>query len=332
MPLRARSGELVGLTHSGNATETTNSAFFDTTYGIRAAASAGSADSTQWFGHDLDEGPYSGDFYYRFTLGIFNGMNSGRTLLEFLDNAEIPVFRLQITGSNIIQGQYWNGTAWTNVGGTYTFDGHNQFRCDLRISDSSFSFATTSNMALEPSEVLSGSAVMTNVTNLASVKSYSTNGSSGGFGSFLSEIIFGDEPTIGHRYSWKPPTADGTDTAGSGTFADVDETTTSDVDFTTLAANGDAETYVHGTMTLPAGTVKAVQIESRVRKVAGGAQNVKARLRVGGVTYDQATNFPNIDSNFKPYIAAWPTNPAGGSWTPTTAGQVSNEFGLLAQT
>lgn len=173
---------------------------------------------------------------------------------------------------------------------------------------------------------------MTSVTNIDEIRTYSTNGVSGISCVNHSEWIWGDEPTIGHRLAWASPTGNGTDTAGSGAFGDVDEAVTTDTDLSTLAASGDAETYTHSAMTLPPGTVKAVVVESRVRNVAGGAQNVKARLRVGGTAYDQASNYGGISTSFSGYRARWGTNPAGGSWTQTTASQTSNEFGLLAQT
>jgi hypothetical protein len=330
--LFGRSMELCGIDHSGVGTETTTSSRFNSAYGIRAAAFANSGVVTDWIGvNKLDGGPYVGDFWHRGFMATV-GVNSGRTLLEYCDDAGVPVFRLQQTATTTLQAQYWDGGAWVDIGATYVLATNTLFKYDLKIvTGASFDFAITSNMGIEPSSVLAGAASMPLVTNIDRIRAY-MNGNSGQMTAH-SEWLWGDEPTVGHRYAWRPPSGDGTHTAGSGTFADVDEAVTSDLDVSTLAANGDAETYVHAAMTLPTvGTAKAVQLEARVRRVVGGAQNVKGRLRVGGVDYDQASNFAGIDSAYAPYVPQWATNPAGGNWTLTTAGQVSNEFGLLAQT
>lgn len=338
MALFGRSCELSGIDHSGFGLESAPNAGFNNAYGIRGATKVNSTITTHWIGisSGLDGGPYAGTFWHRFFFGWPSGGNldNGKILLEYSNNAGTPVFRLQATNGNAIQAQYWNGTAWTNAGATPGLSANSTWKCDLKIicgGSGSFEFYATNNMAVEPVLLLSGSAVMTLVTNLDAIKAYPTSGSTGNIASH-SEWIWGDEPTTGHRIAWAAPTGDGTYVAGSGSYVDVDEAVTNDADLSTLAASGDAETYTHGAMTLPAGTVKAVFAEARVRNVATGAQNVKSRLRVGVVDYDATVNFAGIGTSFKPYAYRWATNPAGGAWTPATAGQISNEFGLLAQT
>lgn len=340
MALFARSLELCGITHSGFAVETTGGNGKDTTYGIRTATYVNSAVATDWLGVvGIDGGPFAGTFYHRGFFSNLNGtaISAGRTLLEYSDNGGTPVFRLQATASDVIQPQYWNaGTAaWVNTGVTFNVPnaGTPVWKYDLKIiCGTSFEFAITNNPAIEP-DVVSSGAVGAAVTNINTIKTYSSMNAATVVQAHHSEWIWGDEPTIGHRYAWKPPSGNGTYTAGSGAFGDVDESPTTDADVSTLAANGDAETYIHAAMGLPAvGTVKAVQIEARVRNTAGGAQNVKARIRVGGVDYDAGVNFASISASFLPYVYRWANNPAGGAWTMTTAGQVSNEFGMLGQT
>lgn len=334
MALYARSMELCGITHSGNAAEDTSNLRYDASYGIRVSAIVNINNAAAWLGVDnIDGGPYAGTFWHRFWFSVSGGANlaAGRTLMEYSDNAGTPVFRLQITGANTIQAQYWSGAAWVAIGLTWSaIVAGGRYKCDLKIvAGASFEFYATNNTAIDPPLVLSGAASMAAVTNIYRIRHYSCAASPAS----TAEWIWGDESTVGQRYAWTPPTGDGTYTAGSGTFADVDEAVTSDADVSTLAANGDAETYTHSAMTLPAtGTVKAVQIEARVRNTAGGAQNVKARLRVGGANYDDAANFAGIGGTFGPYVKRWATNPAGGAWTLATASQTGNEFGAVGQT
>lgn len=337
MPLFGRSLELCGITHNGFAVETTTATGRDGTYGIRSSTRLNSLIATHWFGvENLDGGPYAGTFYHR---GFFSGANgtpilSGRTLFEYSNNAGTPVFRIQATANDVVQPQYWNGSAWVNTGVTILTPnaGPSLWKYDLKIvCGTSFDFAMTNNPAVEPTSISSG-AVGALVTNINTIKSYSTTNVAGSLNAAHSEWLWGGEPTVSHRYAWKPPSGDGTDTAGTGTFAEVNETPTNDGNLSTLAANGDAETYIHAAMGLPTfGTVKAVQIEARVRNTATGAQNAKARLRIGGVAYNASVNYAGMSTAFSPYVYRWAANPAGPNWTLTTAGQVSNEFGLLAQ-
>lgn len=336
MSLYARSLELTGITHSGFGLEVNNG--YDNSYGIRGGCKVNSGTATNWIGiaTGLDGGPYSGTFWHRgFCAGI-NGSPaaSGRTFLEYSASGT-PVFRLQFTANDTLQPQYWDGSAWTNIGTTVSIPstGSPKWKYDLKIvCGASFEFYITNNMSVEPTLQSSGSASMTLVTGIDGIKAYSTNGSAGGCMPH-SEWIWGDEATTGIRYAWAPPTGDGTYTAGSGAFGDVDEAITDDADLSTLTNNGDAETYTHSAMSIPAtALIKAVQVEARVRNAATGAQNVKMRIRVGGTDYDAGANFAGIGTSFGPYVYQWATNPAGGSWTVTTAGQTSNEFGTLAQT
>ena len=313
---------------SGTPTETTGTGRFEGSFGIRSAFAIGIVATDRIALENL--GAFT-TFWHRFFYysGTSTG-RSGRTLAEYCNNAGTPVFRLQFTSTTDLQAQYWNGSAWTNIGSAVSIAVDGLVRpFDLKIvcgGSGSFELYRDGTTL-----VASGSASMTAVTDIDEIRHYSTN-SNNPLSTTVAEIIWGDGPTIGHRYAIAAPTGNGTDTAGSGAFGDVDEAVTDDGDFTTLTSNGDAETFTHGTMTLPSGTVKAVQVEMRVKSNAGGAQNVKARLRIGGTAYDQASNYSGIGVAYSGYRAHWATNPAGGAWTQATASQTSNEFGALAQT
>lgn len=316
--------ELDGLIHSGSAVEITTAGRFSTTYGIRAAVQVGGL-ITDYISAGTGLGSFA-TFWDRFRVWTTGSSTSGRTLKEYRNSSGTAVFRLQFTATDVLQAQYWNGSAWVNIGATYTVPQSLLYVADLKIvcgGSGSFEFYVGEVLQL------SGSASMTSVTNIDEWRGYSTNSNAVNAAVF-SEMIWGDEPTVGHRFCLGPPTGNGTHTAGSGAFGDVDEAVTNDGDSSTLAAAADAETYTHGAMTLPSGTVKAVMVNMRVKNAATGAQNVKARLRIGSTDYDQGSSYAGIGVGYTGYRARWATNPAGGDWTPTTAGQTSNEFGALA--
>lgn len=315
------------ISSAGNAVEGTTASTFSSTYGIRTATRPGTG-STDYITAGTGLGSFT-TFWDRFTFYAASAITSGRTLRQYHNSSGTAVFRIQATSADTLQAQYWNGSAWTNIGTTFSTAITSTLRVfDIKIicgGSGSFEWYVGGSL------YTSGSASMTSVTNIDEWRGYSTNAGTGE--AYFSENIWGDESTIGHRYCIAPPTGDGTYTAGSGAFGDVDEAITNDADFSTLSANGDAETYTHGAMTLPSGTVKAVQVSARVKNAATGAQNVKARLRLSSTNYDQASNYAGIGAGFTAYRARWGVDPStSATWTQAAAKATGNEFGLLAQT
>ena len=332
MTLYARSMESCSVDSNAVTTEVVTAGRYDNTYGIRLGLFITTAGLTNYITTRQGiGGPYTTTFWHRAIVFNATFVNAA-TLYEYRTNAGVAIFRIFATATNTLQPQYWSGAAWVNTGASFVMAINSLYKMDLKIiGATSFEWYFGLNSASDPPLVSSGTTGAL-ATSIDEIRAYATTTGGGGNTPIHSEWIWGDESTQGHRYVWRPPSGDGTDTAGTGTYLDVDEAVTNDSDFSALATSGNAETYVHTAMTVPSGIVKAVQVESRVRNVVGGAQNVKARLRVGGVAYDQASNFPGITTAFGPYVARWATNPAGGAWTPTTASQTTNEFGLLAQT
>ncbi|CDO36063.1 hypothetical protein [Novosphingobium sp. KN65.2] len=321
--------ELHELYNTGTAVETTTSNRFDGTYGIRNAWYAGSTVSD--YVSAVTPGSSGLGSFTTFWMAFYvyrgNTWQSGSVGLELYNSSGTPVFRIYHTSNDVAQAQYWNGSSWVNIGSSYTVSGNPLLRFDFKIvCGASGSFEWYINSSI----YTSGSASMTSVTNIDEWRVRWA----GGTGRWhVSECIWGDEATIGHRYCIAAPTGDGFYTAGSGSYTDVDESTTNDGDATTLTNNGDAETYTHSAMTLPSGTVKLVQVSARVRSAATGAQNVKARLRKSSTNYDQASNYAGIGAGYTAYRARWTTDPATGSaWTQANAQDTAQNFGLVAQT
>lgn len=302
---------------------------FSSSFGVRGAVRTGDGGSSSY----LPVGPGLGSFTafgLRFMQFQANGVTA-RTPLILRNSVGTPVIRLENTSTlNVWNVQYWNGASWTTA---FTAGATNGLlnTVDLYVTG----LGTASGrirLYIGNSQVGdSGTINLTSATNVDEIR-FASNASNALDEWRISEVIWGDEPTIGCRFCFAPPTGNGTYTAGSGAFGDVDENGLDDADLSTLASSGDAETYTHGAMTLPTGTIKAVMINSRVRNSGAAPANVKARIRIGGTDYDAASNYSGIGLGFTPYRYRLGTNPAGGSWTATTAGQTSNEFGMVAAT
>lgn len=309
--------------------EVTTSGRYDSSYGIRCYISMGTL-ATNYLTAGTGLGSFT-TFNLRFGLwtGTAGNITSGIDMVRLFNSSGTEVFRIRTTGTNTWQMQYWNGSSFTNIGATFSTAPTFLYLYDLKIVCGGSGSVELYSNGTGPA-IATGSASMTSVTNIDEFRLCNPNTVSP-FG--FSEIIWGDESTIGQRYCPSPPTGNGFYTAGSGAFGDVDEAVTNDSDLSTLAANGDAETYTHSAMTLPSGTVKAVQVTARVKNGGSGPQNVKARLRKSSTDYDQGANYAGIGAAYTAYRARWATDPAtGAAWTQANAAATAQEFGLVAQT
>lgn len=102
-----------------------------------------------------------------------------------------------------------------------------------------------------------------------------------------SEIIVADVDTRNMRYGTCYPTADGTHTDGTGTYADIDESGVTDANSIILAAAGDRQSWsvtkhgAHG-----GGAITAVVLNGLI--ASDGTNDMQASIRIGGVDYDSA--------------------------------------------
>jgi hypothetical protein len=317
-------GELEAYTVSGPVTESTNSGTYDTACArcsIRpftntadyAESPVYTSATTSWTHFEVTTGNSAG--------------TSGNTLITWYNSSATAVFRLQFTGSGVLQAQYWNGSAWTNIGSTTTLSVSVRYIIDLKIiCGSSGSFELYLNQTL----TLSGSASMGSVTNIARHRLQTPT--SGGTGGGFSQIICADVSTVGWKLYLKPPTGNGANTAFTGTFADVDETSLNDADYIESVAANDVETYTGAAMTFASGAVKAVVVSARALNIATGPQNMQLALRRSSTNYFTA-DVAGIGTGFAPFLGIWETDPStGAAWTSANAALAANEFGVKSTT
>lgn len=123
-----------------------------------------------------------------------------------------------------------------------------------------------------------------------------------------------------------PFTGNGSYTAWTGTFADIDELPPSDTDFIEATAVGQAETFTHG------GTDQArvygVAINARVTRTGTTAgSNIAFRMRQSSTDSDTSDFAAPGDGDVSHIFQ---TKVGGGTWTPSDL--LATEFGVVART
>jgi hypothetical protein len=303
---------------AGSPGESTFAAGFDATYArcsILLSGGSGSIKtpplgslSTAWTHFD----------YYTDFVG-----NAGKTYCEWRNSVGTVVFRIVFASVANFKMQYWDGAAFQDLGSPFSFTASVRRSMDVKIvCGGSGSAEVYVNQAL----VASGSASMTAVTNIDEFRPLDNIG---GSTSLFSQVIVATVPTVGWKYYLKPPTGNSaTNTAWTGTFADVDETSLADADFISSSAAGDVETYTRAAIALGTGTVKAVVVSARAKNAAAGPQNLQAALRLGSTNYF-SSNMPGIGIGFTPFVAVFENDPSTlVAWAAAAASSAATEFGV----
>lgn len=300
-------GELSAFVASdlANVTEVTTTALRDTTFSRSAISVNGNiayaegayvaSATTAWFHCEINIGANSA-----------NG-----PLLVFYNSSGTAVFRLNVPNFNVMQMQYWNGSAWTDIGTSYTFPTSTRFTIDIKIicgASGSASLYTAGSL------IGTASATMTAVTNIAKVRLYSNSSfTAAGY----SQIIAADEPTVGWRLATLAPSANGANTTWTNDYTAVDEATTvDDADFITSSTAAEVETYA--ATDAPSGTgmgVKAVVVTARAKIGATGPQNLQMAVRSAGTNYF-SSNVTGLGAGFAGVQAVFALDPAtAAAWT-----------------
>lgn len=147
---------------------------------------------------------------------------------------------------------------------------------------------------------------------------------------YYSELLcgVGNSPTVGRRVFTALPTGDSaTNTAWTGTFADVDE----------LTSQGDGNFVFTGTITQRQGftfpampstnsVIEAVAITQHALKGSTSTLDITPSVRIGATDYDQSAL--GVITTTKPYETIMPLSPASGTnWTVSELNAA--EFGII---
>jgi hypothetical protein len=303
---------------SGTVAESTSGGTYDSTYSRCSIAITGSTGVL----NSLALGSLATAWtHFEYNTAFIS--NAARTHIQWLNSSGTAVFRLQYSaGGGVLQAQYWNGSAWTNIGSTFSIT-TSRASIDVKIVCGG---SGSMEVYLAGSLVTSGSASMTSVTNIDKVQLLDNiSGST----SYYSQVIVATSSTVGWKFFTKPPTGNGANTAWTGTFADVDETVVSDADFITTAVANDVETYTGAALSLGSGTVKAVVVSMRAKNDGVSPVNIQGALRRSSTNYFSGNL--SINSGYGPMVAIWETDPStSAAWVGSDAASATIEFGAKA--
>lgn len=273
-----------------------------------------------------------GWIHFRYVTG-YNGGGGQPGIMRVKNSSGAIVLRIYVvtneSGSFTYRIEYWNGSAfvtaftgiWTVYGQAATYDLY--FKIDAAQGKIQ-AFANGTLVGQIDSINTSG---MTNVGSLEL-----TNCNDGGFG-YWGWIIAANGSTISHLCRQKLPTADGANTAWTGTYADVDEYPVDDGTYIQTSTAGDKENFTGVDFAaLPTGNiVKAVGIGARVRNNGATPSTIRGTLTIGGTDYTTA-DCSGVTAGWGPTTMVYLVDPSTSApWTNSLA-HVNVPFGIEART
>lgn len=267
------------------------------------------------------------NFWLRHRAYRQSSPTNGYDLVIFYDSAMNPLFKVRAF-NNVTDILSYNGSSWDVLATAST----RVFNSGLGFFDVNINIAVNGHFKVYKDDTITELDYEGDLSAFANIE-YFRIYSAGSSNKSFSEVIWGDESTLAHRYISQPANAEGNYTAGSGDHTAVDETTIDTNDSVTFANANDRQSFTHAAFgSLPAGIVKSVCVNAYVANAAGGPQNIKGFLRKGGNDYDQATAYADIGLGFDVYRSVWHTDPATASpWVTNDAISVSVEFGHKAE-
>lgn len=250
--------------------------------------------------------------WFRFRSGSQNvNWGTNRTLAEIKNSAGTGVLRLQsgATTTDTFRLQYWDGAAYQDIGSTFFFRMGDGMFYDIhaKIDGSTGIFRFYGNGYLYAEQT--GDTDHYSGSNL---DSFHLTTPSQFNGRQFSEVIVSNSDTRNMRVHTHAPSADGTYSAWTNGFANIDEAATSDADMISSTNIGDIESFVLGDLGAFAqlnSTIEAVMVAFRGRNSATGPQNIDAFIRTNSNDY-QLTPSQAVTTSFQGgFTAVWNNNP-----------------------
>lgn len=228
------------------------------------------------------------------------------------------VLRLYQSSLTVRRLQYWNGTAWTDIGSTFSMTSGARASIDIycKIADSGGEFSIYVDSVLK--------ATLTGDTNLFSGSevsyveispTHSTNSANQGW----SQLICSTTDTRLMKLSTLRPSGAGSSSDWAGAYTDVDDVGfANDADYITSGTANQISTFALSDLSTEAQalTPLAIVATGRGRRGSTGPQNVQLAIRTGGTVY-AAANDPNIGASFGNFTQrVWDVNPnTSAAWT-----------------
>jgi hypothetical protein len=237
-------------------------------------------------------------------------------LFTLVNSSGVDVVRMGGTAlSTNWHVEFFNGSAWVQIGNNYTIPFDHRTTLDIMIK-SGVSGGVSVYLDGGPL-VISGSGDLSAVSNFQQLRvSSQANFPMASSLTHVSQIIVADEPTIQWCSFSIHPTAAGTHTDWTGLYTDVNETVLDDTTFIYTTTASQLDTFPVNSITLPGGyIVKALVQSMRARISTAGPQNAQFVVRTASTDY-ASSNVTGIFYNYQPFQTIWTTNPnTSAAWT-----------------
>lgn len=297
-------GELNAFNPSNSSTiEVTSSGDFNSSF-TRCALSCGG--SSGHYGESVAL-TLPDEFYFHCDL-TWPLSTSGTGKISFYAGAT-EVFRLQSDNANLQMMALISGVM-TNVGSAVPWAETSLETVDLYVDGNTVS--GTARLYLSGTLQATASADLSQVTGITKLRVYDHVG----YSQCISQVIISDESTVGWRLVTRYPNGNGTSGDWTGTYADVDEIVSSDVDFVNSSTNGQVEQFTQTGPAISGYTIRAVGVYARAKCGGSGPQNLQLSLRSSGTDYFSASQA--LNTGYAAYGNIWDTNPAtSAAWLST---------------
>lgn len=244
--------------------------------------------------------------------------------IEFRDSSNDVLVRLRSVSQNFTL-QYWNGSAYVDVGsGVVLATGAERFVFTVHIKK----HASAGVVEWWNAGVLvdtTGDIALTSYGDINNVRlSRSTISNN-----FYSEIVVADESVTDWGCLTVPPSANGTDTDGTGAVGDVNELNMSTATYLEFDTAAQKRSFIHAAIAVE-NYVKGVGVACCARRVDGsGPQQIRPYLIIGGVRYYGSTFA--LTTGFLNYQYVWSVNPdTGVAWITDDVNDSGFEMGWEA--
>lgn len=258
--------------------------------------------------------------------------NADSTFYIWYDSGGTARIRLLFNPSpDTLTAQYWNGSAWTAAGSAISISPNSVQEIDLHVVCNTASGSLKLYVA-GTERINSGVIDLSGATNLKNIYLYAW-GNPGGLNNThcYSQVIVTDGlPTIGWRLMTFYPSGAGSDSAWTGTYADIDESVYSDSDYIYSGTANQVQMVAATAVGSTTGySIRAVGVGARAKCDATGPQNLQLGLRVSGSNYFSSSKALSV--GYAPIKNIWETSPATSvAWT---ASELSGlQFGVKSIT
>lgn len=246
-------------------------------------------------------------------------------ILEVVDNADVPVFKIETnTSQTNVQMYRWTGAAYTAIGSAVTVDTDNVKQTfDVHIFGNDAAGAAT--LYIAGTERTTGTADMTAVDDMLRVRHYGRLAGVSDM-AYSQTLVTTGESTIAMRLMTAPATGTGTTDQMTGSYTAIDEIVYSDADFIWSDTPAQIELF----SCTPAGsltgyTVRGVTVTARANTDGTGPTKIQMALRTGGVTYFSGDL--TLDAGLRAFHYTWEVNPNTTlAWTAADAAAI--QFGV----